>query len=81
MPGVTIPYEAFPGSIGVLPGLKEVESWKKREADLAAAGGVVLTPDPGFASARPPAGYPAGHHAHSGGSQTSAREAGGAGAS
>jgi formamidase len=49
MPGVTIPYEAFPGSIGVLPGLKEVESWKKREADLAAAGGVVLTPDPGFA--------------------------------
>ncbi|MEC6996813.1 MAG: acetamidase/formamidase family protein [Pseudomonadota bacterium] len=49
MPGVTIPYEAFPGSIGVLPGLKEVENWKKREADLAAAGGVVLTPDPGFA--------------------------------
>ncbi len=49
MPGVTIPYEAFPGSIGVLPGLKEVESWKKREADLQAAGGVVLTPDPGFA--------------------------------
>ena len=49
MPGVTIPYEAFPGSIGVLPGLKEVESWKKREADLAAAGGIVLPPDPGFA--------------------------------
>lgn len=49
MPGVTIPYEAFPGSIGVLPGLKEVESWKKREADLQAAGGVVLLPDPGFA--------------------------------
>ncbi len=42
MPGVTIPYEAFPGSIGVLPGLKEIESWKEREADLAAAGGVVL---------------------------------------
>ena len=31
MPGVTIPYEAFPGSIGVLPGLKEVESWKKEK--------------------------------------------------
>ena len=49
MPGITIPYEAFPGSIGVLPGMEEVNSWKKREADLAAAGGVVLTPDPGFA--------------------------------
>ncbi len=49
MPGVTVPYEAFPGSIGVLPGQKEVDMWKKREADLAGAGGVVLTPDPGFA--------------------------------
>ena len=49
MPGITIPYEAFPGSIGVLPGMEEVNSWKKREADLAAAGGVVLTPDSGFA--------------------------------
>ena len=46
MPGVTIPYEAFPGSIGVLPGLKKLVTGKKREADLAAAGGVVLTPDP-----------------------------------
>ena len=49
MPGVTIPYEAFPGSIGVLPGMKEVNSWKEREANLAAAGGVALTPDPAFA--------------------------------
>ena len=49
MPGVTIPYEAFPGSIGVLPGNKEISSWKKREANLAAAGGVALTPDPAFA--------------------------------
>ena len=30
MPGVTIPYEAFPGSIGVLPGNKEISSWKER---------------------------------------------------
>ena len=49
MPGITVPYEAFPGSIGVLPGKPEVEKWKKREADLASAGGVALTPDPGFA--------------------------------
>ncbi len=49
MPGVTVPYEAFPGSIGVLPGKKEVDMWKKREADLALAGGVVLGPDSGGA--------------------------------
>ena len=30
MPGVTIPYEAFPGSIGVLPGMNEVNNWKER---------------------------------------------------
>ena len=44
MPGVTIPYEAFPGSIGVMPGEPEIEKILKREADLAGAGGVVLTP-------------------------------------
>lgn len=49
MPGITIPYEAFPGSIGVLPGMPEIKNWKKREAELASAGGVALTPDPGFA--------------------------------
>jgi formamidase len=49
MPGITVPYEAFPGSIGVLPGQKEVDMWKQREADLAGAGGVVLGPDSGGA--------------------------------
>ena len=49
MPGITVPYEAFPGSIGVLPGLPEVQSWKAREADLATAGGVVLGPSTGGA--------------------------------
>lgn len=44
MPGITIPYEAFPGSIGVMPGEEELEKILKREADLAGAGGVVLTP-------------------------------------
>jgi len=44
MPGVTVPYEAFPGSIGVMPGNPELDKILKREADLAGAGGVVLTP-------------------------------------
>ena len=44
MPGVTVPYEAFPGSIGVMPGNPEIDKILKREADLAGAGGVVLTP-------------------------------------
>ena len=49
MPGITVPYEAFPGSIGVMPGQPEIESIKQREADLAGAGGGVLTPSPGGA--------------------------------
>ena len=49
MPGITVPYEAFPGSIGVLPGEPEIKKWKAREADLAAAGGVALGPSPGGA--------------------------------
>jgi len=46
MPGVRVPYEAFPGSIGVLPGEPEVAAWKTREAELATAGGVALLPQP-----------------------------------
>ena len=53
MPGITVPYEAFPGSIGVLPGEPEIQAWKAREAALAEAGGVVLTPQP--TGARPAA--------------------------
>ena len=49
MPGVTIPYEAFPGSIGVMPGEPEIKEWKAREAELATASGVVLGPSPGGA--------------------------------
>ena len=49
MPGVTVPYEAFPGTIGVLPGAPEITKWKAREAELASASGVVLTPSPGGA--------------------------------
>lgn len=46
MPGVRVPFEAFPGSIGVLPGDQEVEAWKAREQALATAGGVALMPEP-----------------------------------
>ena len=44
IPGVTVPYEAFPGSIGVMPGDREIDKILVREANLAGAGGAVLTP-------------------------------------
>jgi formamidase len=46
MPGVKVPYEAFMGSVGVLPGQPEVETWLARETALSAAGGVALPPQP-----------------------------------
>ena len=46
MPGVKVPYEAFMGSVGVMPGQPEVDSWLARESALGAAGGVVLLPQP-----------------------------------
>jgi formamidase len=46
IPGVRIPMNAFMGSVGVLPGEEEVAKWLKREADLAAVGGVALPPEP-----------------------------------
>jgi len=46
MPGVRVPYEAFMGSVGVLPGEAEVDLWLQRENDLAAAGGIALPPEP-----------------------------------
>ena len=51
MPGIMVPYEAFPGSIGVLPGHPEIRKIKKREAALAGVGGSVATPS--AAGARP----------------------------
>ncbi len=42
MPGVRVPYEAFPGSIGVLPGEPEITEWLEVRAALGSAGGVVL---------------------------------------
>ena len=46
MPGVKVPYEAFLGSVGVLPGEEEVAKWKARETALGAAGGAALPPQP-----------------------------------
>lgn len=46
LPGVRVPYEAFMGSVGVLPGESEVDLWLKRESELAAAKGVALPPEP-----------------------------------
>ncbi len=46
MPGVRVPYEAFMGSVGVLPGETEVDIWLKRETELAAMKGVALPPEP-----------------------------------
>ena len=46
MPGVRVPYEAFMGSVGVLPGEPEVDAWLAREAALGAAGGIALPPEP-----------------------------------
>jgi len=46
MPGIKVPYEAFMGSVGVLPGQPEVDSWLARESALGAAGGIVLLPQP-----------------------------------
>ena len=46
MPGIKIPYEAFMGSVGVLPGLPEVDTWLARETALGAVGGVALPPQP-----------------------------------
>jgi formamidase len=46
MPGIAVPYNAFMGTIGVLPGKPELDKWLKREQALADAGGAVLTPQP-----------------------------------
>lgn len=46
MPGVKVPYEAFMGSVGVLPGAQETDAWLAREAALGAVKGVALPPQP-----------------------------------
>ncbi len=46
LPGLRVPMAAFPGSIGVLPGTNLLKDILQREAELAAAGGIVMLPDP-----------------------------------
>jgi len=46
MPGIAVPYEAFTGAIGTMPGEPEIESWLQRETELAAVGGIALPPEP-----------------------------------
>ena len=46
LPGVRIPFNGFMGTVGVLPGLPEVEAWEARETQLGKAGGVALPPQP-----------------------------------
>jgi formamidase len=46
MPGIAVPYEAFTGSIGTMPGEPEIEAWLARESELAAVGGIALPPEP-----------------------------------
>jgi formamidase len=44
--GVNVRFDGFMGTIGVAPGPTQTETYFKREADLAAAGGFVLVPQP-----------------------------------
>jgi len=46
LPGVRIPFNGFMGTVGVLPGAPEVDTWLQRESALANAGGVALGPQP-----------------------------------
>jgi len=46
IPGVKIRFDGFMGTIGVAPGTAEVDTYFQREAELAAAGGFVLLPQP-----------------------------------
>lgn len=46
IPGVRIPYAAFPGVVTVLPGKQEVIEWRDRELALIQAGGSAVPPTP-----------------------------------
>jgi formamidase len=46
MPGVAVPYQAFMGSVGVLPGGPELAKWLAREKELGDMGGIALQPEP-----------------------------------
>lgn len=46
IPGVRVPFNGFMGTVGVMPGLPEVDVWVKRETQLGEAGGIALPPQP-----------------------------------
>jgi formamidase len=46
MPGVKIRFDGFMGTVGVAPGPEQADTYAKREAALATAGGVALGPEP-----------------------------------
>ena len=46
LPGVRIPDGSFMGTAGLAPSHAQVEQWRRREADLAARGGIAAPPDP-----------------------------------
>lgn len=52
LPGIKIPSQGFPGTIGVAPDRGLLTAVLIREAELAAAGGFVLLPDPTNAAPR-----------------------------
>ncbi len=46
LPGVRVRFDGFMGTVGVAPGPDQAATYMKREAALAAAGGVALGPEP-----------------------------------
>ncbi|MGJ3246047.1 MAG: acetamidase/formamidase family protein [Elainellaceae cyanobacterium] len=46
IPGVSIPFAGFMGSVGVMPGEPELQTILEREAQLAEVGGIALAPEP-----------------------------------
>ena len=46
IPGVVIPFNGFMGSVGVMPGEPEIETFLARESALGAVGGIALPPEP-----------------------------------
>ena len=46
VPGVAIPMNGFLGTVGVMPGFPEVDTWAAREAQLISAGGFAIGPTP-----------------------------------
>ena len=59
VPGVRIPAAPFMGVSGVAPSRPQLDAWTRREAELAARGGVVLPPD---AAGSVPASGPVATH-------------------